>query len=465
MPRGARAGGAAAAAAGDGPCHVGLDFGTSGARVTVIDDAGAIVAEARSGYGEGADRDWAGAWERVLFDLLSSLPAPARARAASLAIDGTSATALLVDARSGEVLAPPKLYNEAQGPEAVAAAKAIAPPAHTAVAATSTLCKLLTWRAAGAWSAAERAGGAPALLHQADWLAGLLHGRAGVSDWNNALKLGFDPEAEAYPAWLTDQDFAQLLPPRVVAPGAPVAPLSPAAAARAGLPPGLLVCGGTTDSIAAFVAAGVTEVGQAVTSLGSTMAVKLLSSCRVDDAAFGVYSHRLGDAWLVGGASNTGGAVLRRFFSDAALEQLTPRLNPAAPTGLDYYPLAARGERFPVNDPGLEPRLEPRPADDAVFLQGLLESMARIEGEAYSLLRRLGASPLREVVTAGGGARNEKWTAMRAAALGVPVRAAGRGEASYGAALLARQGWRRARGEGGGGPPAGEARRREAGAV
>lgn len=32
-------------------------------------------------------------------------------------------------------------------------------------------------------------------------------------------------------------------------------------------------------------------------------------------------------------------------------------------------PLAAPGERFPVNDPGLQPRLEPRPADDAVFLQ------------------------------------------------------------------------------------------------
>jgi sugar (pentulose or hexulose) kinase len=99
----------------------------------------------------------------------------------------------------------------------------------------------------------------------------------------------------------------------------------------------------------------------------------------------------------------------------------------------------------------------------------MLESMARIEGEAYSLLARLGASPLREVVTAGGGAANEKWTAMRAAALGVPVRAAENGEASYGAALLARQGWRRAQGEGGGGGggPAADAaaRRREAGAL
>jgi hypothetical protein len=32
----------------------------------------------------------------------------------SLAIDGTSATALLLDRRSGTVLQPPKLYNESQ---------------------------------------------------------------------------------------------------------------------------------------------------------------------------------------------------------------------------------------------------------------------------------------------------------------------------------------------------------------
>ena len=58
------------------------------------------------------------------------------------------------------------------------------------------------------------------------------------------------------------------------------------------------------DSIAAFLAVGIdpSELGVAVTSLGSTLAVKLLSDSRVDDAATGVYSHRLGDTWLVGGS-------------------------------------------------------------------------------------------------------------------------------------------------------------------
>jgi D-ribulokinase len=72
----------------------------------------------------------------------------------------------------------------------------------------------------------------------------------------------------------------------------------------------------------------------------------------------------------VGGASNTGGAVLRHFFSNDELGRLSSSINPDMPSGCDFYPLLTPGERFPINDPGLQPRLHPRPADDALFLQG-----------------------------------------------------------------------------------------------
>ena len=90
-----------------------------------------------------------------------------------------------------------------------------------------------------------------------------------------------------------------MLPSRVLAPGSRVAPLSTAAARHSGLSPACVVCSGTTDSIAAFVAANVSRPGQAVTSLGSTLAVKMLSETRIDDALFGVYSHRLGASKVV----------------------------------------------------------------------------------------------------------------------------------------------------------------------
>lgn len=46
---------------------------------------------------------------------------------------------------------------------------------------------------------------------------------------------------------------------------------------RFGLPASCQVVAGTTDSIAAFIAANATAPGHAVTSLGSTLAVKMLS--------------------------------------------------------------------------------------------------------------------------------------------------------------------------------------------
>jgi len=428
----------AASLGGAGELYFGMDFGTSGARGMVIDGDGALVADVRRGYGEGAADDWATAWETALFGLVADVPPEARERIVSISIDGTSATSMLLDAATGSLLAKPLLYNETGSPEALEAVKAMAPEKHTTVAPTSTLCKLVTWHQEGAWAGAKE----PVLMHQADWLAWLLHGEAGATDYNNALKLGYDPGAEAYPDWLLVQPFSGLMPKHVVAPGAPLFALSSAVAERTGLPPGCMVCGGTTDSIAAFLAAGVRAPGQAVTSLGSTLALKVVSKVRVDDASYGVYSHRLGDTWLVGGASNTGGAVLRQLFTDAELKSLSERIDPAVESPLDYYPLTKPGERFPVADANLAPRLEPRPEDDAAFLHGVLESIARIEGEAYRLLEALGSDPLEEVYTAGGGAQNSKWGAIRERRLGVPVKPSPNVEAAYGAALLALDGAR-----------------------
>lgn len=60
---------------------------------------------------------------RVLFKLIAALPATVASQVQAVAFDGTSSTALLVDASTGRVLAPPKLYDEGQGSEAMQAAK------------------------------------------------------------------------------------------------------------------------------------------------------------------------------------------------------------------------------------------------------------------------------------------------------------------------------------------------------
>jgi xylulokinase len=279
------------------------------------------------------------------------------------------------------------------------------------------------------------------LLHQADWLAFQLHGQLGLSDYHNALKLGYDIGALTYPDWLLSLDLTDSLP-QVQAPGSRLGYVTEQASDRYHLPRDCAVIAGTTDSIAAFLASGARSPGEAVTSLGSTLVIKLLSETRVDDSRYGIYSHRLGDLWLVGGASNTGGAVLKQFFSDDELRELSERIAGDRPSGLDYYPLTEPGERFPISDPHFAPRLSPRPAAPEQFLHGLLEGIARIEAQGYELLQQLGATPPSRIFTAGGGAQNPTWTQIRQRLLPVPVEAAVATEAAYGSARLALEGWR-----------------------
>ncbi|CRI66220.1 Putative carbohydrate kinase (fragment) [Thiocapsa sp. KS1] len=274
-------------------------------------------------------------------------------------------------------------------------------------------------------------------LHQADWIVGRLTGHHGVSDWNTALKLGYDAEQLRWPDWMSTLIPEGIRLPQVLAPGDPIGHLDATLANLLGWPSGVQVLAGTTDSTAAVIAAGANEPGDAVTCLGSTLVLKILSEQPVTASAYGIYSHRFGDAWLVGGASNSGGAVLRRYFSGPEIAALSLGIDPECPSGLDYYPLLGPGERFPRNDPDLAPRLSPRPSEPRAFLHGLLEGIARIEAAGYARLAQLGAPPLRRIASIGGGAANPTWTAMREHILGVPVTTAEHQDAAYGAALIA----------------------------
>jgi sugar (pentulose or hexulose) kinase len=406
--------------------YLGIDFGTSGARAIAISADKTICAEVQRPFSDmGVNH-----WKQVLWALLGGISRSIRQDIRSIAINGTSSTVLFCDAL-GNVLDEPILYHDSRGIAVLEKIIAIAPPNHPVISATSSLAKLFWCFEQSIYAQAQY------FLHQADWLGFLLHGKLGISDYHNALKLGYDVENLRYPDWIQNLPLFFLLP-QVFAPGTPVGTITPDLSNRFQIPADCLVCTGTTDSIAAFLASGARSVGSAVTSLGSTLVIKLLSDTRVDSADYGIYSHRLGDLWLTGGASNTGGAVLRKFFQDEELESYSLNINGDRESPWNYYPLLKPGDRFPINDPFLPPRLEPRPDDPVAFLHGLLDSIARIEALGYQRLQELGASPLNCVYSAGGGAKNPTWRVIRERRLGVPVLLSKHTEAAYGSALLAR---------------------------
>jgi sugar (pentulose or hexulose) kinase len=343
-----------------------------------------------------------------------------------LAVDGTSGTMLAVDGAGGPIGAA-SMYNELCDDEAVMRAAAENAPADSAaLGRTSALARVLMMQCRP---------GVRFMLHQADWIAGKLAGAYGRSDANNALKTGYDPVARRWPEWIAraGADIEKL--PVVFDPGAPIAPAGPEAI-ELGIPPSALVHAGTTDGCASFLATGAAEIGDGVTALGSTLVVKLICERPIFAPQFGIYSHRVGAAWLAGGASNTGGRVIEHLFGRDCLGPLSSGLRPDRPTGFDYYPLVDPGERFPINDPELAPRLEPRPSDEVTFFQGVLEGIAEIEALAYRRLREIGAPQLRSVRSVGGGAANAGWARIRQRVLSVPFERALSQQASDGVARL-----------------------------
>jgi D-ribulokinase len=421
----------------DNRCWLGVDFGTSGARAIAIAHNGTCLYEQSLAFGNAQDARSPHVWQTLLFQLLGELPQVLRSQLVAIAINGTSSTVLLCDGE-GMPLLPPMMYGDGGDRSWVEHLASIAPEGHCVRSASSSLVKLLTFQAQPEFQKAQY------FLHQADWLAFLLHGQLGISDYHNSLKLGYDPATETYPTWFEHPALKPLKPylPRVVSPGTVMGAVSATIAAQLGLSSDCNVCAGTTDSIAAFLASSVSQPGEAVTSLGSTLVLKLLSEQRVDRSEYGIYSHRLGDLWLVGGASNAGGAVLAHFFSGEELATLSCQINPQIASTLNYYPLLKPGERFPINDPDLLACLTPRPANDAEFLHGLLESLARIEAQGYRLLAECGATSLKRVLTAGGGAKNEVWGLIRQRHLQVEVLRSPQEQAAYGTAQLAKTGKR-----------------------
>ncbi len=418
---------------------LGIDVGTGGVRACAIDARGEIQGIESANLppphqdGNAIDQD-PELWWQATTSAISGLGRTVDLkRVERIAVDGTSGTLLLIDT-AGRPCTPGLMYTDARAANHAVRLAAVAPAESGAHGASSALAKLLFLLDLAQSKDARIA------VHQADWIAGRLAGRHGISDENNALKLGYDPVARAWPAWLDQLGVDRGFLPQVLVPGTPFAAIDPDIASALGLAPSAQIAAGTTDGVAAFIATRADAPGDAVTSLGTTLVVKLLATQPIFAADQGVYSHRLGDRWLAGGASNSGGGALLAHFTAQQMDRLTPLLAPDVPTGLDYYPLPKPGERFPIADPALAPRIAPRPSEDHRFFQALLEGIASVEALAYRRLAQLGAPPLRRVISIGGGAKNAAWTEIRRRILGVPVSVAEQTEACYGAALLALRG-------------------------
>ena len=407
--------------------YLGIDVGTSGARSIVIDGGGKLLAERRSGMDEHGNnrRDSAQWWAAVTSSLLQLAEDIPLENVSAVCVDATSGTVLATD-QNGQAMADALMYNDAVDDQKILDAIAANAPLQSAVhGASSALARSIVL---------QQQYQPHRIMHQADWIVSKLSGICHLSDESNALKTGYDPVHRCWPDWLDKTGVERALLPEVKAVGSVTGTVNRGACSEFGFSPNASIIAGMTDGCASFFATGASMVGDCVTALGSTITMKMLCDAPLFDPGFGIYSHRIGDAWLAGGASNTGGNVLAHFFDNEALAALSTNIDSDRPTGLDYYPLIKPGERFPHNDANWQPVLTPRPEDDTLFLQGLFEGMASIEAEGYKKLEALGAPKVRSIRTVGGGASNPVWTSIRQQATGAAFKKSVSTEAAMGVA-------------------------------
>jgi len=370
---------------------------------------------------------WTQAFETLFLELSKS---PSFKRTTRIVADATSSTVLLCNP-NGDAVTQALMYDDQQAKQAANKIQARISGHHLQSAATGASCTLA--KVLHLISQLDSSETSEAVIcHQIDWFNLWLTGTLGVTDENNALKLGYDSINDAWPDWVidlieTEQNRAGLVVevPKVLKPGAQLAVIRSEIADQFGLSESVKVHAGTTDSIAGFLASGAEKIGDAVSSLGSTLAVKIISKRPVFNQNYGIYSHRLGNNWLVGGASNVGGAVLLAHFSIDEMNELMTMLiksesqphwqTMALP---DYYPLIKLGERFPIADSGLQPKLPPKPTSpeqvqQAEFLLGLTQGLTRVEQLGYQRLEDLGAGSGQRLFSVGGGTKNRLWTTLR----------------------------------------------------
>lgn len=442
------------------PTYVlGIDVGTSGAKVFVVDTTGQVVARgaamlpAPTVDGPAREQD-ADLWWRAAADAtraaLSDLHRRGRDSSGivALAVDGTSGSVVPVDGRL-RPLAPGMMYNDARATDQAARLNAAAAPDLDRLGyrfnASFALAKILWW-ADNAPEVLERCW---RVLHQADVVTAHLmdaaaDGPAPLSDESNALKTGFDILERRWPDYISGAGIDAGVLPEVRPIGATLGVIGKRAAETLGLPTSCRVVGGMSDGTAACAASGASAVGDMNTTLGTSIVWKVIASSLVCDPEGRLYSHRHpGGRFLPGGASNAGGDGIRAFCAPdatqptAVLDALAKRFSAGPPSRTITYTSAVRGERFPFVSADFEP-ITTAPRDDADALyRSCLEGVACIERWGYDVAAELGAECDGTVWTTGRGAAIESWMQLRADALGHAVCRAENPESAFGSALVA----------------------------
>jgi len=431
--------------------YLGIDIGTSSVKAVLVDERGAIVAQAtdslvvsrpQPGFSEQDPESW---W-RATVNAVRQLPAAARAAVRAVGLSGQMHGATLLDAQD-KPLRPAILWNDGRSglecldlerrePNSRAITGNIMMPGFTAP-------KLL-WVSRHEPEIFRRTA---CVLLPKDYVRLKMTGErlSDMSDASGTMWLDVGKRAWSDPL-LAATGLTRANMPRLVEGTSPAGTITAAAAEELQLPR-VPVAGGGGDNAASAVGLGVVSPGQAFLSLG-TSGVLFVVTDRFrpnPERAAHAFCHCLPERWhqmavMLSAASVldwvaqlTGQSDLPRLVESAKAQGLTRQ----SPFFLPYL----SGERTPYNDPNARGVFFGiRPDTTAADLTGaVLEGVALAFADGLDVLVEKGGT-VGDITVTGGGARLPYWGELLAAALNRPMtyRLGGEVGAALGAARLAR---------------------------
>lgn len=222
--------------------------------------------------------------------------------------------------------------------------------------------------------------------------------------------------------------------------------ISAEAAALTGLAEGTPVAGGGGDQAAGAVGCGVVETGIVSSTIGTSGVVFAYSDTPATDPKLRIHTfcHAVPGKWHVMGVQLSSGGSLRwlrdTFFAGANYDEMTAEAEdiPPGSEGLVFLPYLT-GERTPYPDPyargtffGITLR-HTRPH----FTRAVLEGVTFGLRDTFEIFREIGV-PVAQVRASGGGAKSQLWRQINADITGYEHVTLGVDEGpALGAALLA----------------------------
>lgn len=442
------------------PLLLGIDFGTGGCKITVIDAKGSVIAEAlqdyqmhhpKPQYCEQNPEDWFAALLTCLAQVRSKVNLH---NIAGLSLDASTHNAVLLD-KDMSVIRPTIMWLDQRSVDEVLFleqrwGEEIFKKAYQKVTPTWTMPQLLWIKN----NEPENFKKIDKIMFIKDYVRYQLTGTWQTDFIDAQGTLLFDIEKCTWSPELCDLIGLSVstLPP-ICKPTDVTGKITVEAARLTGLKEGTPVVCGTSDVTAEDYGAGAIKPGQCIIKLATAGNLNVMTATAVPNPKTLTYSHVIPGLWYTAVATNTAASCMRWFRDTFCSEELAlanrmgmscyqlleeeAKKVPAGAEGLIFHPYLM-GERAPYWDANLRASFigATMAHSKGHFIRAVMEGVAFSLKDCFNLANGMGLN-ITELILIGGGSKSGLWSQIVCDVLGKKLVRPKVTDASFGTALIA----------------------------